>query len=75
MANEIVEFEPGELIFSEGDPGGAIYIVKSGSVEVFKTVDEGDITLATLNEGEVLGILTFFSKGRKARVCSRSYSR
>ncbi len=63
MANEIVEFEAGQIIFSEGDPGGSIYIIKKGAVEVFKNIDSNDIVLATLKDGEVLGILTFFSKG------------
>ena len=65
MANEILEFKAGEVIFSEGDPGGSIYIIKSGTVEVFKTTSEGDIVLTSLEEGEVLGILTFFSNANR----------
>ena len=63
MANELIEFKAGEIIFSEGDPGGSIYIIKKGVVEVFKESGDEDITLATLKDGEVLGILTFYSKG------------
>lgn len=36
-----LDLGPGEVLFSEGDPGDALYAVKSGEVKVFVVDDEG----------------------------------
>lgn len=43
------------VLFEEGDAGDATYIVESGSVGIFKSVDEGTLHLATLKGGELFG--------------------
>ncbi len=49
-----VRFNPGELIFREGEPANHFYIVRHGKVglEVFAP-EAGPITVETLGEGEV----------------------
>ncbi|MEJ5375203.1 MAG: sigma 54-interacting transcriptional regulator [bacterium] len=37
---EAVEFQPGQVIFREGDPGDALYLVGSGRVSVLKATQE-----------------------------------
>ncbi len=44
-----------EVIFREGDPGEAAYLVESGLVGIFKTVEGEEIQLATMKEGELFG--------------------
>ena len=44
-----------EVIFREGDPGDAAYLVESGSVGIFKTVEGEEIQLATMTMGELFG--------------------
>ena len=44
-----------ETVFQEGDPGDAAYIVKSGSVGIFKSVEGENVQLATMNMGELFG--------------------
>lgn len=44
-----------QVIFREGDPGEAAYLVESGSVGIFKTVEGEEIQLATMKEGELFG--------------------
>ncbi len=46
----------GQLIFSEGDPGGAMYVVHSGQVELF-TTDQAEerVMLTRINKGELFG--------------------
>lgn len=39
-------FEPGEVIFHEGDPGSGAYVIMSGAVEVEKNDDEEPFTKA-----------------------------
>jgi len=48
-------FQEGETVFQEGDPGDAAYIVESGSVGIFKTVEGEEIQLAAMNMGELFG--------------------
>jgi C4-dicarboxylate-specific signal transduction histidine kinase len=45
----------GELLFSEGDAGDAAYVVTAGDVEIFKTVNEREVLLATGGVGRVFG--------------------
>jgi CRP-like cAMP-binding protein len=56
----------GSFLCKEGDPGDSIYIISSGKAGVLKysKKKQGDILLATLNEGDFFGEFGFFS-GRK----------
>ena len=47
--------EKDQVIFREGDPGEAVYLVESGSIGIFKTVEGEEIQLATMKEGELFG--------------------
>ncbi|MBT3305874.1 MAG: cyclic nucleotide-binding domain-containing protein [Alphaproteobacteria bacterium] len=48
-------FKKGDEIFQEGDPGDAAFLVETGSVGIFKTVEGEEIQLATMNDGELFG--------------------
>jgi len=48
-------FEPGEIIFSEGETGKEMYIIKSGLVEVIKSIEDDEVVLAKLKEGDFFG--------------------
>ncbi|MDQ3232196.1 MAG: cyclic nucleotide-binding domain-containing protein, partial [Pseudobdellovibrionaceae bacterium] len=51
-------FPAGAVIFHEGDPGGDIYIIKSGEVKVYQVRGGSEILLAQLGQGELLGAMT-----------------
>jgi CRP/FNR family cyclic AMP-dependent transcriptional regulator len=52
-------FRRGEVLFHEGDPGDALFIVASGTVKVAVPSEEGEeAILATLRRGESLGELS-----------------
>ena len=51
----IREFKDGEIIFTEGDPPGAVYIVISGEVEIFRGPVEQKVVLAKRGWEEVFG--------------------
>ena len=54
-----VEFQPGQLIFRRTDPGGAIFIVASGEVEVFIEDTTGArIVFETVTAGHFFGELS-----------------
>ncbi len=48
-------FYKGQTVFYEGDPGNTMYIMESGTVDIFKEVEGETIRLATLKKGELFG--------------------
>jgi CRP-like cAMP-binding protein len=65
--------EPGSILFQVGDPADALYVVKSGVVEICRVrgEDEAPSVVAYLGEGESIGemaITTGSPRGSLARV-------
>ena len=54
-SDSIRVFEPGEIIFSEGDDSREMFVVLEGRVEVVKPSPRGEVRLASLERGEFLG--------------------
>ncbi len=48
-------FEKGELILEEGTSGNEAYIIHSGKVEIFRTIEEKKVVLATVGEDQIFG--------------------
>lgn len=67
------KFSKGELIFEEGDPGDAFYIIKSGAIEIIK----GDFTknrqirLAIRGEGDFFGEMSLLEDSPRF-ACARA---
>lgn len=59
------EYAAGDIIFSEGDCGKALYIVMSGSVKIVKKSGSGDKVLAPLAPGSYFGELALISESRR----------
>ncbi len=60
------DFKKGDVIFEYGDPGGEIFILRNGNVEVFVQTCEGEkIVLAENEQGDVLGELSFLDGGHR----------
>jgi CRP-like cAMP-binding protein len=57
----IRDFEPGSVLFHEGDSGDVMYVIQSGFVRITKKVSGGDRVLATLGPGEFLGEMSLLS--------------
>ncbi|MEX2312050.1 MAG: cyclic nucleotide-binding domain-containing protein, partial [Rhodospirillales bacterium] len=45
----------GEILFRDGDPGNAAFLVDSGSIGIHKLVEGEEVELAVLNAGELFG--------------------
>ena len=55
-------YEKNEFIFSQGDPGIALYIVKEGEVKIIYKDDSGEThELATLSKGDFFGELAMLN--------------
>lgn len=59
-----VAFPEGTTIFHTGDPGDSLYIVRSGTVEIWFTSDTGDrIVLERAGEGDFFGEISLIDGG------------
>lgn len=54
-AAEIKTFEPGTTVIVEGAPSDIFYIIASGSADVFKRMDDGEVHVARLGRGQYFG--------------------
>jgi len=66
-------FEAGALVFDEGDPGRALYFIRSGEIELSRRGPAGGRALARLGPGEFFGeqgaLLAGPRRSRAAAVC------
>ncbi|MDQ6993134.1 MAG: cyclic nucleotide-binding domain-containing protein [Mariprofundus sp.] len=56
-----VTLTKGDTIVKEGEKGGILYLVRSGSVDVFQNLDGTEQRVAGLREGSMIGEVTFLS--------------
>lgn len=66
-------YEPGEIIFREGDVGDSLYIVHSGQVDVLRSGPSGDNkVIAAISPGDFFGEMSLIDKDyRSATVAAR----
>ncbi|MCL4557874.1 MAG: cyclic nucleotide-binding domain-containing protein [Deltaproteobacteria bacterium] len=61
---ETVDVPAETVIFAEGMPSDAMYVIASGSVEVVKDAAEGrEAVIGELKAGDVIGVLALFNGG------------
>lgn len=60
------DYRPKEIVFSEGDLGDAIYLLKTGHVRLYRVTEDGkEITLNILGPGDVFGELALFKESHR----------
>jgi CRP/FNR family transcriptional regulator, cyclic AMP receptor protein len=52
---QVAVYTKGQALFRQGDKGDAAFLVKSGSVAIFREADGRRIPLATIRRGELFG--------------------
>ena len=57
--------KPGQFIFKENDPATCLYLIRSGSVSIQKSTENGPIEVSKVGPNQVIGEMAFFD--RKAR--------
>jgi CRP/FNR family transcriptional regulator len=61
------EFEPGEVVFREGDASDTCYVVSDGRARAVRTHTDGrTLTLATFGPGDIFGELALFEDERRS---------
>lgn len=59
-----VELAPEETLFSEGDPGDALFVVRAGALEVSTVSEDGrKLVLDILRPGSIFGEISLFDPG------------
>jgi CRP/FNR family transcriptional regulator len=70
---ETVRWDPGGVVFEEGDRGDKCYILHSGRVKVLRRFPDGRrITLARLGPGKIFGELAIFNGERRSATVQAS---
>jgi CRP/FNR family cyclic AMP-dependent transcriptional regulator len=61
---DVVQVPASGMVFSYGDPGGSLYIIRAGAVEIFITDDTGQrIVLETATAGDYFGEISLLDGG------------
>ncbi|MFC1489540.1 cyclic nucleotide-binding domain-containing protein, partial [Thermodesulfobacteriota bacterium] len=55
-------FQDGQIIFKEGNAGDWIYIIESGTVELYKMAGEEKVVIEVLNPGDIFGELSYIAR-------------
>jgi CRP-like cAMP-binding protein len=55
LIGRVISFEAEKLIFKEGDPGAAFFLVEKGAVRISRVTPLGEEALAVLREGSFFG--------------------
>jgi len=73
FAGQRITYREGEVLFEEGDPPDAVYVVLDGEVDVLRSGPAGDVLLARLGRTELIGeIGVLCNKCRNARIVAHS---
>lgn len=59
-------FKKDEVVFPEESPGDKMYVLRQGSVKVFKKIKNNETTLAIVNPGEFFGEMALLDGGPRS---------
>ncbi|MBW1721869.1 MAG: cyclic nucleotide-binding domain-containing protein [Deltaproteobacteria bacterium] len=65
-----LRYKKGDLIVKEGDYGISMYKVLSGKVQVLVELEDTEIPLTTISEGDVIGEMVFLSRSVERRTAT-----
>jgi NADH dehydrogenase len=66
-------FEPGDVVFHQGDLGDSVYVIEKGECDVIKEDDGASRVLATLGAGDYFGEMALLSdKTRNATIRAKT---
>lgn len=66
ISEKKIFYKKGEIIFSEGDTGNEMYLIKSGNVRIYKLTGRIQHTLAVLKEGNFFGEMAILDQSPRS---------
>jgi diguanylate cyclase (GGDEF)-like protein len=64
------ELRKDEILFQQGDPGGELFVVESGSMGIAVTLDDGkSLEIAKFAKGDFFGEMSIFEKESRSASC------
>ncbi|GIX36306.1 MAG: hypothetical protein KatS3mg126_2085 [Lysobacteraceae bacterium] len=63
---EICRFRPDEVLFSEGDPGDSLHLVRSGSLTISRNIGGREIVLSYVPAGNYVGEMALLGDARRS---------
>jgi hypothetical protein len=73
---QLLTFEPGDIVLTEGDAGDSLYVITEGTVKTFvrDTAQGGQLLMRKLREGDFFGEISILSgKARSATVTAATH--
>lgn len=55
FASDRVSYRPGEILFHQGDPGDAAYVILEGKADILADANGGQIKIAELSDNAIVG--------------------
>lgn len=55
FASDRVSYRPGEILFRQGDPGDAAYVILEGRADILADVNGGMIKVADVSDNSIVG--------------------
>lgn len=65
FTSQRVSFEEGEVLFHQGDPGDAAYVILAGSADILAGSDNGMIKVAEVTKNAIVGEIAILCDGTR----------
>jgi CRP-like cAMP-binding protein/Fe-S-cluster-containing hydrogenase component 2 len=66
----LVQYEPGDVIFRQGDPADSFYLIRIGFVKVSQKYPGGELILSYLSRGNYFGEMGLLGGGTRTATCT-----
>ena len=63
---KIIDLEPNQVLFNEGESGSSAYLIQDGEIEIFKKANSRDVLLAVRTAGELLGEMSILEQNPRS---------
>ncbi len=66
MIKHVIKLRKDDILFSEGEPSKAMYIIEHGKIAITKIKKGSKVVLAELEAGDLIGEMAFFDNSMRS---------